>query len=304
MSRMAGLDSLLRRMADAASLMLDSAERDAVCGDLTESGESGAQALRGVLSLVVRRRAACLRGWQPWLTLAGLTLPLSVLVSLASRRTADSTAIYLWLYINNWDWTIIHNPGFWRELAQCAPGVLLSYLALACWSWTTGLLVGCFARRFLWFSSVVFFVIILTVGIFGVPRFFEPFLVLQRARDYRNNAAVFLEAFYRQVFPQCLQLLLVMLPAWRGMLHGSRTDRFPRTAQLFLLIASAAAVGTLVSDNLVWWQMRVWDIQPFRQPRLPSMMPLAIAGPTAYLLLLFLFGRAAAVRITAKFRNP
>ena len=112
---MAILDSVLRRMVDAASLLLDSAERDAVCGDLTESEESGSRALREVLSLVVRRRAACLRGWRPWLTIVGLTVPLSVLVSLQSRRTADGTAIYLWLYVNNWDWTIIHNSGFWRD---------------------------------------------------------------------------------------------------------------------------------------------------------------------------------------------
>lgn len=283
---MAILDSVLRRMVDAASLLLDSAERDAVCGDLTESEESGSRALREVLSLVVRRRAACLRGWRPWLTIVGLTVPLSVLVSLQSRRTADGTAIYLWLYVNNWDWMIIHNSGFWRELAQCAPGVLLSYLALACWSWTTGLLVGCFARRILWFSGAVFFVVALAVSVFGVPVFFDQILVLQRARDFHNNAAVFLEDFYRRVFPQCLQLILVVLPAWRGMLQGRRMDRFPSSAQVFLLIAATAAVGTLVSTNLLWWQIRVWDIWPLRQPRLPSLMPLAIAGPAAYLLLL------------------
>jgi len=284
MSRMTILDTLLRRMADTTSLMLDSAERDAVCGDLAEARESGSQVLREVLGLVVRRRAACLLGWHPWLTLASLTIPLSVLLSLVSRRTADNTAIYLWLYINNWNWTIIHNPGFWRELAECAPGVLLSYLALACWSWTTGFLVGRFARRILWFSGTVFFAVILTVGVFGIPRCFAHILVLHRARDFRGNSAVFLEAFYRQLFPQCVQLFLVVLPAWRGMIQGRRMDRFARTAQMFLLIAAATAVGTLVSTNLLWWQMRVWNIWPLRQPRLPSMLPLAVAGPAAYLL--------------------
>jgi hypothetical protein len=126
MSPMTVLDALLRRMAHRASLMLDSEERDAACGDLAESRESGSQVLREVLGLVVRRRAACLRGWRPWLTLFSLTIPLSVLVSLVSRRTADGTAIYLWLYVNNWDWTLIHNQGFWRELAESTPGVLLS----------------------------------------------------------------------------------------------------------------------------------------------------------------------------------
>jgi hypothetical protein len=284
MSRMTVLDALLRRMADTASLMLDLAERDAVCGDLAESRESGSQVLREVLGLVVRRRAACLRGWRPWLTLVSLTIPLSVLVSLVSRRTADGTAIYLWLYVNNWDWALIHNQGFWRELAECAPGAILSCLALACWSWTTGLLVGSFGRRILWFSSAVFFVVVVAVGMLGIPRFFDHFLVLQRARDFRTNSAVFLGAFYRQLFPQCVQLLFVVLPAWRGMLQGCRMDRFARTVQVFLLVAAATAIGTLVSTNLLWWQMRVWNIWPLLQPRLPSMMPLAIAGPAAYLL--------------------
>jgi hypothetical protein len=291
MTRMPVLDMLLRRMADKASLVLDSAERDAVCGDLTESRESGSRMLREVLGLVVRRRAACLLEWRAWLTLASLTIPLSVLVSLVARRTADHTAIYLWLYINNWSWTIIHNPGFWRELVQCAPDVLLSSLALACWSWTIGLLVGHFARRALWFSAAVFFAVVLAVGLFGIPRFFGHILVLPRARDFRGNAAVFLGAFYRQLFPQCVQIFLVVLPACRGMIQGRRMDVFPRIAQVFLLVAAATAVATLVSTNLLWWQVRVWDIWPLRQPRLPSMIPLAIAGPAAYILT-FLVRRA------------
>ena len=74
MNRTTVLDSLLRRTVNAAALILDFAERDAVCGDLAESGESGSQALRELLGLVVRRCAACLRGWRPWLTLVGLTV--------------------------------------------------------------------------------------------------------------------------------------------------------------------------------------------------------------------------------------
>jgi hypothetical protein len=65
MSRIAVLDTLLCRIADTASLMLDPPERDAVCGDLAESRDSGWQVLREVLGLVVRRRATCLLGWRP-----------------------------------------------------------------------------------------------------------------------------------------------------------------------------------------------------------------------------------------------
>jgi hypothetical protein len=81
------------------------------------------------------------------------------------------------------------------------------------------------------------------------------------------------------------------------MIQGSRMDRFARTVQVFLLVAAATAIGTLVSTNLLWWQMRVWNIWPLRQPRLPSMMPLAIVGPAAYLLLTSLVRRARRLAI-------
>ena len=54
---------------------------------------------------------------------------------------------------------------------------------------------------------------------------------------------------------------------------------------MILLTFSVAAAGTLVIQNLTWWQMRVWHIWPLRLPRLPSLMLLAIAAPAAYLLL-------------------
>ena len=291
MSRMINLDSLLRRMADAVAGMLEPAEREAVCGDLAEVGEPAGRALREILSLVIRRRAACVGDWRPWLALACLTIPLAALVSLVARRTADGSAIYLWLYLNNWSWTDIQNAGFWRELLGCTPGVLVSYVALACWSWTTGLLVGWSARRTLWLSGTVFFAVVLTVGALGMPRSLGHILVMQRARDSHYNAAVFVQVFYRQAFPKVLEILFVVLPAWRGMRQSFRIVQFPRTARVLLLIFSAAVVGTLVSQNLIWWQMRVWDTGPFRPRRLPSLMPLAIAAPAAYLLLMSLFRR-------------
>jgi hypothetical protein len=95
------LDSHPGRM-DVASLMMDSAERDALCGDLAESGESESQALREVLSLVsdgvqfAPRVASVTDFRQPY----GMR---SVLVSLVSRRTSAGTVIYLRLCVKNWE---------------------------------------------------------------------------------------------------------------------------------------------------------------------------------------------------------
>jgi hypothetical protein len=303
MSRATILESLLRRMTDAASGMLDPEEREAACGDLAESGEPAGRALREMLSLVIRRRAACLGDWYQWLNLVFLTIPLAALVSLAARRTADGSAIYLWLYLNNWDLNSIQTPGFWQELLQCAQGVLLSYVALACWSWTTGLLVGWSVGRTLWLRTAVFVAVVVTVGVCGVPQHFGHILVLQRARNFRNNAAVFVLAFYRQVLPKILEIFFVVLPAWRGMRQGFRIIQLPRTARVIMLILSAAVVGSLVSENLIWWQMHVWDIWPLRLPRLPSIMPLAIAAPAAYMLLVFLFRRTSQSQDRPEFKD-
>jgi hypothetical protein len=284
-SRATVLDSLLRRMLVAAFGMLDATDREAVCGDLAESRETTVPALREVLSLVLRRRTASLGNWHPWLTLAALTIPLAAFVSLTARSTADGSAIYLCLYLNNWDWTYTKSLGFWQELIQCAQGVLLSCVALVCWSWTSGLLLGWSARRTLWLQGAVFFAVVVTVGAHGVPLSFGHVLVLQRARNYQGNAAVFAQASIGRFFPGFYEILFVTLPAWKGMRQSFRINQLPRSGRMILLTFSVAAAGTLVIQNLAWWQMRVWHIWPLRLPRLPLLMLLAIAAPAAYLLL-------------------
>jgi hypothetical protein len=291
MSRNPAMDRVLWRLVDVASGMLDPAECEAVRGDLAEAGESSGQALRDVLGLVIRRLTSYLGDWQRLLALACLALPLGILLSLVSRRTADGSAIYIWLCISNCDWALLRNPGYWRELAECAPSVFLSYLALVCWSWTAGFLVPFLSRRTIWFSGGVFFSVLFCVGLLGVPRSLGHVLVVQRGRDFHNNAAVFVGAFYGQVFPQAIEIILVALPAWWGMRQSFRMDMLPSGRKVILLISTAATVATLVSQNLVWWQFRVWKIWPLRLPRLPSLMPLAIVGPIAYLLLVCIFHR-------------
>src|SRR5450755_1012275 len=83
------------RMVDISSRMLEPDEREAVRGDLAESGATGNQALRDVLGLVIRRQATLWTDWRPWLTLVGLVLPLGMLLSIVSKSTADGTAVYI-----------------------------------------------------------------------------------------------------------------------------------------------------------------------------------------------------------------
>lgn len=84
--------------------VLDEAEREAVLGDFSESEETGGRALREILGLVVRREAALWVNSRPWVILATLIIPLSVSISVLSRMVSGETAVYAWMYLNNWDW--------------------------------------------------------------------------------------------------------------------------------------------------------------------------------------------------------
>jgi hypothetical protein len=67
---------------DLASHALAPQEREVVGGDFAESGESGGQALRDLLGLIVRRQAALWKGPGPWVALLGLVVPLGMMLSL------------------------------------------------------------------------------------------------------------------------------------------------------------------------------------------------------------------------------
>lgn len=105
-------------LVNIVSRLLEPDERDAVRGDFAESSETGGRALRDVLGLVVRRQVTLWKDWRPWLALAGLVGPLGMLLSLVSRRSADGSAIHIWMYVNNWTWAYVTNAGARHDLAH------------------------------------------------------------------------------------------------------------------------------------------------------------------------------------------
>jgi hypothetical protein len=185
-------------LTDLVSRTLEPDEREAVRGDLAESGETSWQAFLDVLGLALRRQSALWMNWPPWLVLVGLVLPLGVLLCLTSRRDADHSAIYLWLYVNNWDPSFLSNPGFRHELAQHIGAILTGYFTLFCWSWSSGFLLGSVSRRgSLPFQSILFVVFVLFGAFLGAPPRHFGHALFNRARDFSNNAAVFDLVFYR-----------------------------------------------------------------------------------------------------------
>lgn len=258
-------------MVGIASEMLEPVEREAVRGDIAESGETGFEAFRDVLGLVVRRQVECWKHWRPWIALIALVLPLASLLALTSLRTADGSAIYFWLYVNNWAPGYLAE-GFRVDLARNCAAVCASFVGLMCWSWTSGFALGSVSRRSIPINGALFCLVLLVAVWTRPPTFFGHRWFWYPARSFDNNAAAFSQAFYRVVLPLIVETILVLLPSLWGMRRGFRMTALSRPLQTVVWIAVIATIAALV--NARWIQLHFHA----------ALLPLCAAGPIAYTL--------------------
>jgi len=122
-------------LAEMATILLAPRDRDAVLGDLAETGASGWTTLSSVLGLMVRQQMELWRTWQPWVAggvaFAGSLLLLSVSFGLS-----------------------VHS----RHLMRGASGyvsVLCEALLMLSWAWTSGFVVGALSGETRWLSGVL-----------------------------------------------------------------------------------------------------------------------------------------------------
>ncbi|HEY3740229.1 MAG TPA: hypothetical protein VGL53_10310 [Bryobacteraceae bacterium] len=133
---------MIARLIQLFASTLDRQEREAILGDLAESGGTGMQALRDVVGLWLRRQLAAWKVPAPWIALLGFVLPFGLLLGAISVWVTDFTAS-IFGYRNNWR-TIDQFHFFvgitfgWRWLGP---------LMLASWSWSLGFAIGSLSRR-------------------------------------------------------------------------------------------------------------------------------------------------------------
>lgn len=143
-------------LVDVLSRMLDADERQAVRGDLAESGASDVRAIWDVLDLIVRRQVGLWAGWQPWLALLGIAclagLPLS---RIAFRLNVDLGQQLMAYY------TYGVHFGTLLTLQQDMEWLLCLAVALVVWSWTCGFVLGSLSGRAVWLTWSVFYLIVL-----------------------------------------------------------------------------------------------------------------------------------------------
>jgi hypothetical protein len=200
-------------LIETASRFLEREEREAVLGDLIESGENTWRGLLGVLGLLARRQALVCKGPRPWL--AGcVALPSSYLlmyvtvsVSFTFQRLVLHKALCLGF--------LTGNEGFFLLLCHL-------FLTLT-WSWTAGFIVGSTSRRTVWASAVLCAVPIL----FLWPGFQEGFL------------------------PR-LSVILFLVPGILGVRHGLRTSQINRSMAILLAFAVTMSMISAWTNSALW----------------------------------------------------
>jgi len=207
-------------LVEVAARLLERDEREAVLGDLLETGEGAWRGLLDVLGLVVRRQLSHWKNWQPWLAVFGLALPgslilmgISVSVSSIYERLVDHRILIGSPHA-------IHE-GFLQLLCR---GLLL----IGC-SWACGFVLGSIARRTLWVSiaSSCF------ACLFCLVQFREPSL-------------------------SRLCLFLFLLPASWGVRQALRLIRINLALAIFLAIAITTLM-ILPSNSRGLWTLN-WSL--------------------------------------------
>jgi len=270
------------RLVDHVSRLLDPDERDAVRGDLAELGLSPSQTLREVLGLVVRRQAALWKQWGPWLAFGCVAAPLGILLSHVSRDFADGSAIYAFLYFNNWTLGYLESPGARLDLVNTLTRVFLNGLALVGWSWACGFVMGALSRRTRWVAFTLFCLVLMAGSSWGATARANPF-----------NAAVFSLTFYGVVYPWLVLIALVLTPAGYGMRRSCRPTALP----LVLVILGAVAVVLLTAYSARGvkggWTVHV-ERGPdgaLRWPLQLQLLPVLLVWPVAYIVASACWGR-------------
>src|SRR5262249_30323988 len=129
---------------------------------------------------------------------------LGFLLGAVSRSWSYASAIYAWLYVDNWTWAQLGSAGSRLALASTAGVFAARVLALAVASWASGFVLGVFSRRTIWTAGALF-CLALTAGFAVAPPPAE------------QHAVVFAMTFYRLVLPLFTATALVAVPSVFGM---------------------------------------------------------------------------------------
>jgi hypothetical protein len=170
-------------------------EREAVLGDLAESGESGGRALLGLLGLILRRQVIGLMTWRRVSALS-LAVPLGWYLGRAIIGTPSLFSLDFWIILNYKDLDPVVLAENHMSLHHSILAVVRGTLLLAGGSWVSGYVLA-------WLSRRAFLVTVLFAAIVA----FYPLRLIVHWTDFG--------LLFKLV-------VLAMLPAIAGMVLGGR----------------------------------------------------------------------------------
>ncbi|HWF46767.1 MAG TPA: hypothetical protein VG168_07160 [Bryobacteraceae bacterium] len=141
-------------LAALTSRLLEPDERNAVHGDLFESGEDGAEALHDMFGLVIRRQLALWKSWQPWLALLGVAGTSAVVLSEILFRLRVAANLQLDTYLR---YGVHYETGVTAR--QDIESLFCLAVALFVWSWVGGFVLAALSRRSLWITAALFYLV-------------------------------------------------------------------------------------------------------------------------------------------------
>ncbi len=122
-------------LAEMATIFLAPKDRDAVLGDLAETGASGCSALGSVLGLVVRQQMEPWRAWQPWVASSVAFAVSLLLLGVSFGLSVDSRHL-------------LHGERGYGS-------VLCEALLMLSWAWTSGFVAGALSGKTRWVSGIL-----------------------------------------------------------------------------------------------------------------------------------------------------
>lgn len=223
------MSGLRIQLAHAMSRLLDSAEREAVFGDFAELGKSDWQILKGTGGLVLRRQLGLWKYWKPWFVLMAIVIPTSTLLARRCDELGQSffPNLVMWLHHRMPYETGVSSGALWAALG-CQAGALVT------WSWTSALAFGMLSRKTMWANGALFFLLCIFCGLYGSVFSFR-----------------FLLSFPLAWIGFWVKFLVVLLPAYCGLRHSSRSSKITYEGMV-ALAAWTATIGCLAFWTGCW----------------------------------------------------
>jgi hypothetical protein len=210
-------------LAERATIFLAPKDRDAVLGDLAETGVNGWHALGSVLGLVVRQHLELWRAWQPWVASSTAFAGSLLLLSVSFGLWVDSRHL------------LSGEIGYGSALCEA--------LLMLSWAWTSGFVVGSLSGKTLWVSGILCAIPCLScvirfqdsslsrlcVLLFLLPGVVGAAQGARRARLARRTAltlAIAMTALMLFWGGMYMRNWFLFLPAWWLVAHAERSE-FP-----------------------------------------------------------------------------